>query len=77
MGGMVLPSPVPLFHQFEDNHGLQRGSIAAAINAGGERGKMKTSMGHEVLNKWYKGRFRGEVHGVCTLLPDITCSFLT
>ncbi|RMX53502.1 hypothetical protein pdam_00017335 [Pocillopora damicornis] len=38
MGGVVLPSPVPLFHQFEDNHGLQRGSIAAAINAGGERG---------------------------------------
>lgn len=34
----MLPSPVPLFHQFEDNHGLQRGSIAAAINAGGERG---------------------------------------
>lgn len=51
MGGVVLPSPVPLFHQFEDNHGLQRGFIAAAINAGGERGKMKTIMGHEVLNK--------------------------
>lgn len=51
MGGVVLPSPVPLFHQFEDNHGLQRGSIAAAINAGGERGKMKTIMGHEVLSK--------------------------
>lgn len=38
MGGVVLPSPVPLFNQFEDSHGLQRGSIVSAINAGGERG---------------------------------------
>jgi len=38
MGGVVLPSPLPLIDQFEDSHGLQRGSIASAINAGGERG---------------------------------------
>lgn len=52
MGGVVLPSPVPLFHQFEDSHGLQRGSIAAAINAGDERGKMNTVMHQEVLTEW-------------------------
>lgn len=40
MGGVVLPSPLPLINQFEDSHSLQRGSIAAAINAGGERGKL-------------------------------------
>ena len=38
MGGVVVPSPLPLFNQFEDSHGLQRGSIVSAINAGGERG---------------------------------------
>lgn len=38
MGGVVLPSPLPLIDQFEDTHGLKRGCIASAINAGGERG---------------------------------------
>ena len=38
MGGVVLPSPLPLIDQFEDSHGLQRGCIASAISAGGERG---------------------------------------
>ncbi|KAL9981221.1 hypothetical protein ACROYT_G009895 [Oculina patagonica] len=38
MGGVVVPSPIHLFNQFEDSHGLQRGSIVSAIKAGGERG---------------------------------------
>ena len=38
MGGVVIPTPLPIFNQFEDDHGLLRGSIVSAIKAGGERG---------------------------------------
>ena len=39
MGGVVIPTPLPMFDLFEDTHGLQRGSIVSAIQAGGDRGK--------------------------------------
>lgn len=38
MGGVVIPTPLPIFDQFEDTHGLQRGSIVSAIKAGGDKG---------------------------------------
>ena len=38
MGGVVIPTPLPMFNLFEDTHGLQRGSIVSAIKAGGDRG---------------------------------------
>lgn len=41
MGGVVIPTPLPIFNQFEDDHGLQRGSIVSAIKAGGERGNLR------------------------------------
>ena len=41
MGGVVIPTPLPIFNQFEDSHGLKRGSVVSAIKAGGDRGKKK------------------------------------
>jgi len=38
MGGVVIPTPLPIFNQFEDSHGLKRGSVVSAIKAGGDRG---------------------------------------
>ena len=38
MGGVVIPTPLPIFDQFEDTHSLQRGSIVSAIKAGGDKG---------------------------------------
>ena len=42
MGGVVIPTPLPIFNQFEDSHGLKRGSVVSAIKAGGDRGEKKT-----------------------------------
>ena len=39
MGGVVIPSPVAHFQTFEEKYGLPKGSIVAAIIAGGEEGR--------------------------------------
>ena len=38
MGGVVIPSPVHYFTEFEEQYGLPKGAIVAAIMAGGEKG---------------------------------------
>jgi hypothetical protein len=39
MGGVVIPSPVQIFTQFEAENGLPKGAIGSAIRAGGDQGK--------------------------------------
>lgn len=39
MGGVVIPSPIHAFAQFEVKHGLPKGAIGSAIRAGGDQGK--------------------------------------
>ena len=38
LGGVVVPSPQPIFDRFEDKHGLKPGSIIRTIKAAGEDG---------------------------------------
>ena len=46
LGGVVVPSVTPLFNTFENEHGLQRGAIVSAIQAGGEQGMSRITIGN-------------------------------
>ena len=38
LGGVVVPSPQPIFDRFEEQHGLKNGSLIHTIKTAGERG---------------------------------------
>ena len=54
MGGVVIPTPLPLFNQFEDAHGLERGSIVMAIRAGGEKGNKSYHCNLTIIQRFAK-----------------------
>lgn len=84
MGGVVIPTPLPLFNQFEDAHGLERGSIVMAIRAGGEKGVWAQLECGKILPNEFSRRFAEILQTVTqktvstdTLLPSIHSEMIT
>jgi len=84
MGGVVIPTPLPLFNQFEDAHGLERGSIVMAIRAGGEKGVWAQLECGKILPDEFSRRFAEILQTVTqktvntdTLLPSIHSEMIT
>ena len=50
----MIPTPLPLFNQFEDAHGLKRGSIVMAIRAGGEKGNKSYHYNLTIIQRFAK-----------------------
>ena len=60
LGGVVVPSPQPIFDQFEAKHGLEQGSIVATIKAKGENGAFAKMERGEITVEGFCEPFRDE-----------------
>ncbi|XP_068681218.1 acyl-CoA dehydrogenase family member 10-like isoform X2 [Montipora foliosa] len=78
MGGVLIPSPLPIFNQFEDTHGLKRGAIVSAIEAGGDKGVWAQLERGQLLPDEFSRKFAeilqpltNQTLNMDTLLPSI------
>ena len=60
LGGVIVPSPQPIFDQFEEKHGLKQGSVVATIKAKGENGSFAKMERGEITIEGFCEPFRNE-----------------
>lgn len=74
LGGVVLESPFDAFHNLEDRHGIERGTIATAIKRGGEQGALARLERDEISAAEFFAQFDDEVRAQGSVLSarDVT-----